>query len=80
MGICPLCNGFKDMRLFCPKCQRLLEDKGRLMDFFDDYSPYMPIDQMKLEDGFPEDLKNGECPHFFTCPNCEHKEIKMIKE
>lgn len=80
MGICPLCNGFEEIKLLCPVCQGLLEDRGRYMDFFDDYSPYMPIDQMKLEDGFPTDLKNGECPHFLACSNCSHKEIRMIKE
>ena len=80
MGICPLCNGLTELSLVCPNCSHFMQDQGRLADFFDDYSPYMPIDLMKLEDGYPHDFKNGECPHIFLCPNCGYEQVQLIKE
>lgn len=80
MGICPLCNGFYTYSYTCTHCMYTMEDSGKLSDFFDDYSAYMENDDLKFEDGFPHDLKNKECPHLFTCPNCGHDEVIMIKE
>lgn len=80
MGICPVCNGFEKLIITCPNCGQTMEDSGRIMDFYDDYSPYMPIDQMKLEDGYPKDDEQKECPHFLTCANCGNDLVKMIKE
>ena len=80
MGICPVCNGFKKLELNCPKCGAAINDKGRLMDYFDDYSAYMPIDQMKLEDGYKEDFKKGQCPHFLKCDQCSYEETYFIQE
>lgn len=57
-----------------------MSDSGRIMDFYDDYSPYMPIDQMKLEDGFPESYSNEECRHLFTCESCGYDAVMVIKE
>ncbi|MDZ5470172.1 hypothetical protein SM124_00285 [Bacillus sp. 31A1R] len=80
MGMCPLCNGFYEMQESCPSCGNQLEESGRLMDFFDDYSPYMPIDLMKLEDGYSLDFQEEQCPHVFKCPNCGYDEVKFIQE
>ena len=80
MGICPICNGFEALELKCPKCGAKINDTGRLMDFFDDYSAYMPIDQMKLEDGYKEDFKKGQCPHLLKCDQCNYEETYLIKE
>jgi hypothetical protein len=80
MGECPLCNGFYSYSYICTSCMATMIDSGRYSDFFDDYSAYMEIDHLKLEDGFPTDEKIGECPHVFICPNCNHSEVIMIKE
>ncbi|MFB6465205.1 hypothetical protein ACE38V_00160 [Cytobacillus sp. Hz8] len=80
MGICPVCNGFQQIKEYCPACGSILEDSGRIMDFYDDYSPYMPIDQLKLEDGYPRDYVQKECPHSLTCPSCEYNRVIFIKE
>jgi rubredoxin len=40
----------------------------------------MPIDQMKLEDGYPADFANEECPHLFKCPDCGASKVYLIKE
>nr|WP_174730527.1 hypothetical protein [Mesobacillus harenae] len=80
MGMCPLCNGFRNVDVACPSCGSKMENTGKEMDYYDDYSAYMPIDQMKLFDGYPNDFKNGECPHLFKCPSCGKDKIEMIKE
>lgn len=80
MGICPACNGFEYISSACPTCGVNLKDQGRVMDYYDDYSPYMPIDQMKLEDGYPYDAMKGECPHLLSCSNCEFHTIIFVKE
>lgn len=80
MGICPICNGFQEVHKSCHSCGTTLADSGRVMDFYDDYSPYMPIDQMKLENGYPDDYEKGQCPHLFKCPQCGLDEIVFIQE
>lgn len=79
MNICPLCNGLRNIDIFCSDCGNILEDMGRLMDYFGDYSPYMEIDQMKLVDGY-DDYNSHQCPHLFFCSLCSKDEIVLIKE
>jgi hypothetical protein len=50
------------------------------MDFYDDYSPYMEIDLMKMEDGYPDTNSGGNCPHLYQCPSCQKDEVIFIKE
>lgn len=50
------------------------------MDYYDDYSPYMEIDLMKLEDGFKDTNSENKCPHLYRCPGCLQDEIIFIKE
>lgn len=80
MFICPICNGFEEIQTYCPSCGNKLEDKGRLMDYFDDYSAYMPIDQMKLEDGYVDDNQNHKCPHLLYCSSCGADHVTLINE
>ncbi|MDF2039125.1 hypothetical protein LIT38_06620 [Bacillus sp. CMF12] len=80
MAICPVCNGFEKLEATCSSCGSSMEDSGRVMDFYDDYSAYMPIDQMKMEDGYPQDYQREECPHLLKCPSCGQDSVKLIKE
>ncbi|WP_071396049.1 hypothetical protein [Bacillus tuaregi] len=79
MGICPVCNGFLELKLECPSCGAAATDRGRIMDFYDDYSAYMPIDQMKLENGYL-DFANKQCPHFVKCDQCGYETAYFIQE
>jgi hypothetical protein len=79
MGICPLCNGLGESDVTC-RCGTKMVDSGKEMDYYDDYSAYMPIDQLKLEDGYPDSLSGGKCPHLFTCPNCLNDKVVFIEE
>lgn len=80
MGMCPICNGFRQLETNCQQCGTNMVNEGREAEYYDDYSPYMPIDEMKLEDGYPQNLKNEECPHLYVCPKCGADQIIMIKE
>ncbi|OLO36416.1 hypothetical protein BTR23_15205 [Alkalihalophilus pseudofirmus] len=78
--ICPICNGLEEIRVACDRCGCTLEDKGRLMDYFDDYSAYLEIDGTKKVDGFNTDISNNQCPHTLTCPNCGSNSIMLVGE
>ncbi len=80
MSICPICNGLQEIHAVCPSCGKIVHDAGRIMDYYDDYSAYMPIDQLKLEDGYPDDLINQKCPHLFYCISCGHDQVIMVKQ
>lgn len=57
-----------------------MNDSGRYMDQFDDYSPYLDIDGMKKLDGIENDLENHTCPHVFDCPSCGNRQLEMVRE
>ncbi|MDQ0224295.1 hypothetical protein [Metabacillus niabensis] len=80
MDLCPLCNGLESRIIQCPNCQTIMEDKGKVTDYLDDYSAYMDIDMMKLFDGDQNSLEEHECIHYFYCSSCEHEEVNAIKE
>lgn len=80
MALCPLCNGLKKIHLYCPKCNSEMEDKGKVMDYDDEYSAYEEIDTLKKNDGFPHSLLHGQCPHLMKCTKCFHSEVILIKE
>lgn len=80
MSICPLCNGFATAQETCEQCSTNMEDQGKLSDFFDDYSPYMDIDLMKLEDGFENNLATNQCVHLLQCPSCGKEQVYFVQE
>ncbi|HOQ16849.1 MAG TPA: hypothetical protein PLL17_01790 [Defluviitaleaceae bacterium] len=64
--VCPLCNGFALIELNCEKCNKKMVDKGREADYYDSYSPYLPMSLTSQIDGYPED----KCVHIFYCEHC----------
>ncbi|KAA0547494.1 hypothetical protein FZW96_11605 [Bacillus sp. BGMRC 2118] len=80
MGICPLCNGFETVTSSCQHCQSKMEDKGRVIDYFDDYSPYMEIEDMKKIDGFSQTHSDQQCAHLLFCPSCGQEQVYFVKE
>lgn len=80
MPMCPICNGFEEFSLKCNKCGEEMNESGRIMDYYDDYSAYMEIDHLKLEDGYPDTLSQHKCPHVYSCPTCLVEQIVFIKE
>ncbi|WP_033829597.1 hypothetical protein [Bacillus andreraoultii] len=80
MRICPVCNAFETINNQCSNCDEFMVDEGKLSDFFDDYSPYMEIEIMRREDGFPNNFKEAQCVHLLQCPKCGRQETVMIQE
>lgn len=80
MYICPLCNQLQSKTEECPKCQHVMDDRGRVMDYFDDYSAYLDINGMKKSDGFAEDNEKHQCPHIFYCTYCHHNKVLLVNE
>ncbi|MED4604201.1 hypothetical protein P9314_26595 [Paenibacillus validus] len=67
--VCSVCNGLEALGGSCPSCRQAAEDRGRLSDYDDPYSPYRSIDDMKLTNGFA-DLERHQCVHMAYCPGC----------
>lgn len=80
MSVCPLCNGLRSSHSNCITCHSLMVDKGRLLDYFDDYSAYLDIEGMKLFDGIENDQRDHQCPHVFNCTNCHTEKMVLIQE
>ncbi len=80
MAICPVCNGLREVLLICSNCGQTMVESGKLMDYYDDYSPYMEIDLMKLEDGYPDNHSDHKCAHLYRCPSCQKDDVIFIKE
>lgn len=74
--ICPLCNGLKNYDIECKFCNEKMEDKGRVADYYDNYSSYLDMSITELIDGVEAD----KCVHLFACPSCKSdKRIEINK-
>jgi hypothetical protein len=47
----------------------MMMDGGRLGDYYDDYSPYREIDDLKMSNGY-QDVSTHHCIHLIYCPHC----------
>lgn len=77
---CPICNAFSEMKEVCPNCGQTLTDHGRYSDYFGDYSPYRPIEDLKLSDGIVDNAKNHECVHITQCVHCGCNQLIPVQE
>lgn len=66
---CPVCNGLEELHVGCPECRKEADDLGRFNDFLGPYSPYRPIDEISLTNGF-DDLSRHQCIHVLYCERC----------
>lgn len=80
MAQCPLCNAFDEIEVYCPKCNRKLEDSGKVTDYLDPYGHYNDEETVKMGDGYPNTAKNEICPHLMSCPNCGYDAVRFIRE
>lgn len=77
--ICPICNGLHSLKAHCPTCGQQLDDAGRLYDYYGDYSPYRPIEDSKLANGYP-DAKEHLCLHVGWCAHCHTESLFAVHE
>lgn len=78
-SMCPVCNGFQALHAQCPRCGAAAADDGRLNDFLGPYSPYRPIDDIGLTNGF-QDVGSGRCTHVVHCTDCGHVFHRFVQE
>jgi hypothetical protein len=78
MKACALCNGIVSYKGMCAKCGDTTLDQGRYHDYYDEYSPYMDIQEIQLADGIPNSSCTDTCLHLFTCKRCGEEEGRSI--
>lgn len=72
--VCPLCNGIDEAHFNCPLCHSNMVDEGPVVDYLDDYSPYLSKDITQLVDGAAHD----KCVHLYKCKHCGYDKIVEI--
>ncbi|GAB2677164.1 hypothetical protein FE781_02935 [Paenibacillus thermoaerophilus] len=77
--LCPVCNGLQCIEAACSRCGTTLTDSGRVGDYEGPYSPYRPIDELKLTNGF-HDFALHECIHYVCCPACGRCSTMRVRE
>ena len=80
MSMCPVCNGLAKIEITCERCNQVLHDKGKIIDYFDDYSAYLDTDGMKLFDGIRDNFKKQQCPHLCYCSQCHTEKTYLVQE
>ncbi len=75
--ICPVCNGLYTKDIKCDKCSRdaIMKDKGRLTDYYDNYSPYLPMELTNKVDGI---YSENKCFHLYKCDSCGYDKRIVI--
>lgn len=76
--VCPLCNGIQEIIDHCENCGGKMIDQGPIVNYLDDYSPYLSNDITQMVDGAPHD----KCMHLYKCENCDHDkrvEIERVR-
>jgi uncharacterized C2H2 Zn-finger protein len=71
---CPLCNALIDVSENCPRCGNIMEDQGRVEDYFDPYNPYLDRDLVTM--GKP----THQCIHLFSCPDCGYDSRMVVNQ
>lgn len=74
--LCPLCNGLIQYEKKCSKCMSYMMDRGRVQDYYDDYSPYLSYSITDIMDEEPANI----CQHIFACPVCEYDDVVNINK
>jgi hypothetical protein len=78
-AICPVCNGFAVLQVACTVCGGPAEDCGRLGDLYGPYSPYRPIDDIRMTNGYV-DVRERECLHSAHCHRCGTTFVHAVEE
>ena len=77
---CPLCNGLTSIEYLCRNCDMNMEDFGKVMDYYDDYSAYLETNIQKQTDGDTQSVRQNICKHLLSCSQCGKDEVVSIHE
>ncbi|KGX85295.1 hypothetical protein [Pontibacillus litoralis] len=80
MFICPVCNGLQSLQMQCLNCNQIMNNQGRVADYFDEYSPYLQDEGLKMIDGDSCSSLNHTCVHLLYCFNCGNEQSYAIEE
>lgn len=72
--ICPLCNGLINYEVNCPTCGSEMSNQGPVVDYLDEYSPYLSNSITQKVDGVPQD----QCVHLYQCEKCNRDKRIII--
>lgn len=73
-NLCPVCNGFVELRATCTNCNHPMDDRGKLEDYYGPYSPYEENDLITATGG-----SGSTCYHVAFCPKCESAKPKGVE-
>ncbi|SES98215.1 hypothetical protein SAMN05421676_102267 [Salinibacillus kushneri] len=80
MYVCPVCNGLTKLEKTCEVCQGPMMDRGRVVDYYDDYSPYWEEEDAKMVDGVLDSKEKHLCVHVYHCLSCDSEVELSVKE
>ncbi|WP_163537152.1 hypothetical protein [Gracilibacillus sp. YIM 98692] len=80
MYICTICNGLERLEATCKNCEAPLEDAGKVVDYYGDYSPYIEANDAQLIDGVSDSSKQHQCIHVGTCSTCQMSQEIVVQE
>ncbi|WP_194842028.1 hypothetical protein [Gracilibacillus salitolerans] len=80
MYICYLCNGLEKMEHRCPVCDAHMLDGGKVVDYYDDYAPYIEMNDAQLIDGIPNSSASHQCVHVGVCSACNYTVELVVYE
>lgn len=66
--ICPVCNGLNECDIECEKCSGEMTNRGRIAEYYDNYSSYLEMSLTEKIDGVPSD----KCVHLYACLDCNY--------
>lgn len=74
--VCPVCNTLENVMVHCKECGAIMVDKGRICDYYDNYSSYLDFDITEKIDN----VDHSKCVHLYYCEDCNNdKRIAISK-
>ena len=76
-NVCPVCNSLSTYLVKCQSCSNVMESKGAIQEYFDDYSADLDKEITEKKDG----ASSEKCVHLFYCPQClNDKRVSIEKK
>jgi hypothetical protein len=69
MSFCPNCNGMTENIYTCSECAVEMMDNGKVVDYLDNYSPYLDMSILEQVDGIQQS-PTASCIHLYSCASC----------
>jgi hypothetical protein len=68
--VCPICNGLIESYRLCFKCNRKMDEIGKMEDYMGPYNPYMDKETFTIDNrGLL--MGDDQCVHIYYCESCQ---------